>query len=97
MRSGGLLYFIILMVFAVILVRVLSAGNPDVEELNNLEFRQAVEDKAFVTEGLPEATRTRSRSRTRTRSSQGSSGPKAGGSRRSSSTPTRALPTWQRS
>ena len=53
MRSGGLLYFIILMVFAVILVRVLSAGNPDVKELNNLEFRQAVEDKAFVTD-LPE-------------------------------------------
>jgi cell division protease FtsH len=48
-----LLYFIILMVFAVILVRVLSAGNPDVEELNNLQFRQAVEDKAFVT-NLPE-------------------------------------------
>jgi cell division protease FtsH len=53
LRSGGLLYFIILMVFAVILVRVLSAGNPDVKELNNLEFRQAVEDKAFVTD-LPE-------------------------------------------
>jgi cell division protease FtsH len=53
LRSGGLLYFIILMVFAVILVRVLSAGNPDVEELNNLQFRQAVEDKAFVTD-LPE-------------------------------------------
>jgi cell division protease FtsH len=53
LRSGGLLYFIILMVFAVILVRVLSAGNPDVEEFNNLEFRQAVEDRAFVTE-LPE-------------------------------------------
>jgi cell division protease FtsH len=40
-------------VFAVILVRVLSAGNPDVKELNNLEFRQAVEDKAFVT-NLPD-------------------------------------------
>jgi cell division protease FtsH len=53
LRSGGLLYFIILMVFAVILVRVLSAGNPDVQELNNLQFRQAVEDKAFVTD-LPE-------------------------------------------
>jgi cell division protease FtsH len=53
LRSGGLLYFIILMVFAVILVRVLSAGNPDVKELNNLEFRQAVEDKAFVT-NLPD-------------------------------------------
>jgi cell division protease FtsH len=48
-----LLYFIILMVFAVILIRVLSAGNPDVEELNNLQFRQAVQDKAFVTD-LPE-------------------------------------------
>jgi cell division protease FtsH len=53
LRSGGLLYFIILMVFAVILVRVLSAGNPDVKELNNLEFRQAVEDKALVT-NLPD-------------------------------------------
>ena len=53
LRSGGLLYFIILMVFAVILIRVLSAGNPDVKELNNLEFRKAVEDKAFVT-NLPE-------------------------------------------
>ena len=53
MRSGGLLYFIILMVFAVILIRVLSAGSSDVKELNNLEFRKAVEDKAFVT-NLPE-------------------------------------------
>jgi cell division protease FtsH len=49
LRSGGLLYFIILMVFAVILVRVLSAGNPDVKELNSQQFKQAVEDKAFVT------------------------------------------------
>jgi cell division protease FtsH len=54
LRSGGLLYFIILMVFAVILVRVLSAGSPEVEELNNLEFKKAVEDKAFVTKGLDE-------------------------------------------
>src|ERR671914_319504 len=38
------------MVFAVILVRVLSAGSPDVKELNNLEWRQAIEDKAFVTD-----------------------------------------------
>jgi len=50
LRSGGLLYFIILMVFAVILIRVLSAGNPDVEEFNNLEFRKAVEDRSFVTD-----------------------------------------------
>ena len=48
-----MLYFIILMVFAVILIRVLSAGSSDVKELNNLEFRKAVEDKAFVT-NLPE-------------------------------------------
>jgi cell division protease FtsH len=53
LRSGGLLYFIILMVFAVILVRVLSAGNPDVKELNSQQFQQAVEDKAFVTD-LPD-------------------------------------------
>jgi cell division protease FtsH len=53
LRSGGLLYFIILMVFAVILVRVLSAGNPDIKELNSQQFQQAVEDKAFVTD-LPE-------------------------------------------
>jgi cell division protease FtsH len=53
LRSGGLLYFIILMMFAVILVRVLSAGNPDVKELNSQQFKQAVEDKAFVT-NLPE-------------------------------------------
>ena len=38
------------MVFAVILIRVLSAGNPDVEEFNNLEFRKAVEDRSFVTD-----------------------------------------------
>jgi cell division protease FtsH len=53
LRSGGLLYFIILMVFAVILIRVLSAGNPDVQKFNNLQFRKAVEDKAFVT-NLPQ-------------------------------------------
>ncbi|CAN5905672.1 ATP-dependent zinc metalloprotease FtsH [soil metagenome] len=48
LRSGGLLYFIILMVFAVILVRVLSAGNPDVKELNSQQFQKAVEESAFV-------------------------------------------------
>jgi cell division protease FtsH len=66
LRSGGLLYFIILMVFAVILVRVLSAGNPDVEELNNLQFRQAVENKASVT-NPPRTIPTGSPSRTKTR------------------------------
>ena len=49
MRSGGLLYFIILMVFAVILVRVLSAGNPDVKQLNSQQFQKAIDEKAFVT------------------------------------------------
>ncbi len=53
LRSGGLLYFIILMVFAVILVRVLSAGNPDVRELNSQQFQEAVENKSFVTD-LPQ-------------------------------------------
>ncbi|CAN5656377.1 ATP-dependent zinc metalloprotease FtsH [soil metagenome] len=48
LRSGGLLYFIILMVFAVILVRVLSAGNPDIRELNSQQFQQAVNNEAFV-------------------------------------------------
>ena len=48
LKSGGLLYFIILMVFAVILVRVLSAGNPDVKELNSQQFQQAIDNKAFV-------------------------------------------------
>jgi cell division protease FtsH len=48
LRSGGLLYFVILMVFAVILVRVLSAGNPDVKELNSQEFQKAIDERAFV-------------------------------------------------
>ncbi|MGB3632967.1 MAG: ATP-dependent zinc metalloprotease FtsH [Rubrobacteraceae bacterium] len=48
LRSGGLLYFIILMVFAVILVRVLSSGSPDVRELNSQQFQQAVNNEAFV-------------------------------------------------
>ncbi len=49
LRGGGLLYFIILMVFAVILIRVLSAGNPDVKELNSQQFQKAIDEKAFVT------------------------------------------------
>ena len=48
LRSGGLLYFIILMVFAVILIRVLSAGNPDVRELNSQQFQKAIDENAFV-------------------------------------------------
>ena len=49
LRGGGLLYFIILMVFAVILIRVLSAGNPDVKVLNSQQFQKAIDTNAFVT------------------------------------------------
>ncbi len=55
LRNGGLLYFIILMVFAVILVRFLSAGDPDVEKLDSQEFQRAVEERAFVTD-VPEGS-----------------------------------------
>ena len=48
LRSGGLLYFILLMVFAVILVRFLSADNSEIRELNSQQFQQAVQDKSFV-------------------------------------------------
>ena len=36
------------MVFAVILVRVLSSGSPDVRELNSQQFERAVNENAFV-------------------------------------------------
>src|SRR3712207_221746 len=49
LRSRGLLYFMILMVFMVILVRVLSAGNPGVKELNSQQFLAAVHNHEFVT------------------------------------------------
>ena len=55
MRSGGLLYFVILIVLAVVLVNMLSRGNPDVEELNSQQWKQAVQDKAFVTD-LPKTS-----------------------------------------
>ena len=50
MRSGGLLYFVILIVLAVVLVNMLSRGNPDVDELNSQQWNQAVQDKTFVTD-----------------------------------------------
>ncbi|QYJ15344.1 ATP-dependent zinc metalloprotease FtsH [Rubrobacter xylanophilus DSM 9941] len=50
LRNGGLLYFIVLLVFAVILVRFLSAGNPDVEKLNSQEFQRAVENNHIKTD-----------------------------------------------
>ncbi len=55
LRSGGLLYFVILMIFAVILVRVLSTGSTDVNTLNSQEFQQAVEEKTLVTD-LPKSS-----------------------------------------
>src|SRR5215210_7270136 len=55
LRSGGLLYFVILIVLAVVLVNMLSRGNPDVEELNSQQWNQAVQDKAFVTD-LPKTS-----------------------------------------
>ena len=48
-----MLYFVILIVFAVVLVNVLSRGNPDVQELNSREWAQHVADRNFVT-GLNE-------------------------------------------
>ncbi|MDQ3943531.1 MAG: cell division protein FtsH, partial [Actinomycetota bacterium] len=49
LRSGGLLYFVILIVLAVVLVNMLSRGNPDVAELNSQQWNQAVQDKTFDT------------------------------------------------
>lgn len=49
LRNGGLLYFIILLVFAVILVRVLSTGNQNVETLNSQQWIKAVKQHEFVT------------------------------------------------
>ena len=50
MRSGGLLYFVILIVLAVVLVNMLSRGNTEVEELNSQQWNKAVQDKTFVTD-----------------------------------------------
>jgi cell division protease FtsH len=46
--SDFLPYSIILVVFAVTMISILSAEDPDIEELNSQEFQRAVEDKAFV-------------------------------------------------
>jgi len=50
LRSGGLLYFFVLIIFALIMVRVLSAGSPDVRELDSQQFQKSIDDKAFVTD-----------------------------------------------
>src|ERR687897_690822 len=49
LRSGGLLYFVILIVLAVVLVNMLSRGNPDVAELNSQQWNQAVQNETFDT------------------------------------------------
>ena len=48
LRSGGLLYFVILIVLAVVLVNMLSRGNPDVQELDSQQWQQAVQDGRLV-------------------------------------------------
>ena len=52
--SGFLPLSIILVVFAVTMVPIPFAADPDVEELNSQEFQRAVEDKAFVTDPAQE-------------------------------------------
>jgi cell division protease FtsH len=48
LRSRGLLYFMILMVFVALLVRLLSAGSSNVKELDSQQFLAAVHNHEFV-------------------------------------------------
>jgi ATP-dependent Zn protease len=48
-KSRGLLYFMILMVLVVILVRMFSLGSSNVKELNSQQFLTAVHNHEFVT------------------------------------------------
>ena len=50
LKSGGLLYFIVLMVFAVILIQLLNSGNTEVTELDSQEFQTQIENNNFVTD-----------------------------------------------
>jgi cell division protease FtsH len=47
-KSNASWYLVILVFFAVMLVSVLSAEDPDVEKLDSQEFRQAVGERAFA-------------------------------------------------
>ena len=47
LRSGGL-YFVILVIFAIVLVRLISTGSPDAKEMTSEEFEKAVADRSFV-------------------------------------------------
>jgi cell division protease FtsH len=51
--SGLFPYTIFLVVFAVVMISIFSAEDPDVEKLDSQEFQEAVVDKAFITD-LPE-------------------------------------------
>jgi hypothetical protein len=70
-RSRGLLYFMILMVLVVIVVRMFSLGTSKPKELNSQQFLAAVNTHQFITTS-PTPT-TGSRSTTRARSSRASS------------------------
>ena len=57
-ESGLFLATVFLMVFAVVMISILSSPeDPDVEKLNSQEFQEAVEDKAFVTDPAREEDR----------------------------------------
>ncbi len=45
--GGGLLYIIVLAIFVLIMFRVLSAGSPDVKELDSQQFQKAIDQNAF--------------------------------------------------
>ncbi|MGI8867087.1 MAG: ATP-dependent zinc metalloprotease FtsH, partial [Rubrobacteraceae bacterium] len=45
--GGGLLYIIVLAIFVLIMFRVLSAGSPDVKELDSQQFQKAIDENAF--------------------------------------------------
>ena len=53
LRSGGLLYFIVLIIFAFLLIQLLTSNNPEVRELNSQQFQRAVDNNTFVTD-VPE-------------------------------------------
>ncbi|MBA4116081.1 MAG: AAA family ATPase, partial [Rubrobacter sp.] len=49
---GGALYVIFLVIFAVIIVNFINAGNSNVTELNSQEFLQAVDEQSFVVDDM---------------------------------------------
>ena len=53
LRSGGLLYFIVLIIFAFLLIQLLTSNNPETRELNSQQFQRAVDNNSFVTD-VPE-------------------------------------------